>query len=73
VLLVLWVDTDSRDYPKIYRPYEYGYLVFLFWLPYLPYYLWRTRGWVGMLILGGFLVLLMLGYLVQWALFVIKG
>ena len=30
VLLVLWVDADSKDHPEIYRPYEYGYLVFFF-------------------------------------------
>jgi hypothetical protein len=53
VLLVLWVDADSKDYPQIYRPFEYGYLVLLFWIPYLPYYLWRTRRAAGLLMLGG--------------------
>ena len=63
VLLVLWVDADSKDYPKIYRPYEYGYLIFLFWLPYLPFYLWRTRRGFGMVMFAGFLGLYFLGYL----------
>jgi hypothetical protein len=62
VLLVLWVDADSKGYPKIYRPYEYGYLVFIFWLPYLPFYLWRTRRAIGVAMFGGFLGLYFLGY-----------
>lgn len=65
VLLVLWVDADSKDHPEIYRPYEYGYLVFLFWLPYLPFYLWRTRRVFGIAMFGGFLALLYLGYFGQ--------
>jgi hypothetical protein len=65
VLLVLWVDADSKDHPEIYRPYEYGYLVFLFWLPYLPFYLWRTRRAFGVVMFGGFLALLYLGYFGQ--------
>jgi hypothetical protein len=67
-LLVLWIDADSKDYRKIYRPFEYGYLVLLFWLPYLPYYLWRTRGALGLLALGGFAGLYFMGYLIQWLL-----
>lgn len=72
VLLVAWVDADSKDYPQIYRPFEYGYLVFLFWLPYLPYYLWRTRGVVGVFVLGGFIGLFMLGTLVQWFIYAVR-
>src|SRR5437867_283025 len=44
LIVALWVDADSKGYPQIYRPHEYGYLVLLYWIPYLPYYLWRTRG-----------------------------
>lgn len=65
VLLVLWVDADSKNHPEIYRPYEYGYLVFIFWLPYLPFYLWRTRRAFGMVMFGGFLALFYLGYIGQ--------
>ena len=73
VLLALWIDADSRAFPKIYRPYEYGYLVFLYWIPYLPFYLWRTRGVAaGMLMLAGFVGLWFLGYLVQWLLYVAR-
>ena len=66
ILLALWIEADSRDYPRIYRPFEYGYLVFLFWIPYAPYYLWRTRGVAGLFLLGGLVTLYFLGYLLQW-------
>ena len=64
VLLVLWIEADSQDYPQITRPFDYGFLVYLFWLPYFPYYLWRTRGPLGLLMFPGFLVLLLLGPLI---------
>ena len=72
ILLVLWVDADSKDYPQIYRPFEYGYLVLLLWILYLPYYLWRTRGCSGLLLLGGLVTLYSLGYLLQWAIYVAR-
>lgn len=47
-LLALWVEADSREQgAKVYRPYEFGFFVFMFWLPYVPYYFWRTRGLIG--------------------------
>jgi hypothetical protein len=72
ILLALWVDADSKDYPQIYRPFEYGYLVLLFWIPYLPYYLWRTRGAAGLLMLGGLVTLYFLGYLFRWVIYVAR-
>lgn len=55
VLLVMWVDLDSRTRPEIYRTFEYGWLALLFWMPYLPYYFWRTRGLQGVLMFLGLL------------------
>ena len=72
VLLVMWVDADSKDQPNVYRPYEYGFLVFLFWVPYLPYYLWRTRGPSGLLVLCGLLSLFFLGYIAQWVIYLVR-
>ena len=72
ILLVLWVDADSKDYPRIYRPFEYGYLVLLFWIPYLPYYLWRTRRAAGLLLLAGLVTLYFLGNLFQWVIYVAR-
>jgi len=40
--------------------------VFVFWLPYVPYYLLRTRRSLGLLWLLGFFLLFHAGYLLQW-------
>lgn len=69
ILLAVWIDADSKDYPQIYRPFEYGLLVLLFCIPYVPYYLWRTRGASGLLLVGGLATLYWLGYLLQWAIY----
>ena len=66
VLLVLWVDADSRQQPGIYRPFEYGWLAFFYWIPYLPYYFWRTRGAKGVLLFSGIALVFFLGWMVQW-------
>lgn len=72
VLLVLWVDLDCRERKNIYRPYEFGFLVFLFWLPYLPYYLLRTRKVWGLLWLLGFALLFYCGYWLQWIVYLAR-
>jgi hypothetical protein len=64
-LIALWIDTDSKDHPQVGRSFDYGYLVLIFWVPYLPYYLWRTRGADGLFMLAGFLGLFLMGYFVQ--------
>ena len=72
ILLALWIDADSKDHPEIYRPFEFGYLLLFLWLPYLPYYLWRTRRAWGLVVLGGFLALFFLGYLVRLAIDLVR-
>ncbi|MDR3447718.1 MULTISPECIES: hypothetical protein [unclassified Dyella] len=72
VLLVLWVDQDCRERKNIYRPFEFGFLVFLFWLPYLPYYLLRTRKAWGLLWLLGFALLFYSGYVFQWVVYLTR-
>lgn len=69
VLLVLWVDADSKNRSDIYRPFEFGQLVFFYWLPYLPFYLWRTRRTFGIFMLLGFVFLFFLGYFAQWVIY----
>lgn len=66
LLLVAWMELDGRNRKDIYRPFEFGFLVFMFWLPYLPYYLLRTRRASGLFWLFGFLLLFNAGYLFQW-------
>ncbi|MFH0129244.1 hypothetical protein ACGLHS_03490 [Variovorax sp. VaC1] len=66
--LVLWLDADSKEHPGIYRPYEYNQLLIFLWLPYLPYYLWRTRGALGLLFFGAILGLYFAGTFAELAL-----
>ena len=40
-------------------------LLSIFLIAYLPYYLWRTRGFKGLVILAGFLLLFLLGPLFE--------
>jgi hypothetical protein len=70
VLLAMWLQEDSRGHPEIFRPFEFSYLLFFLWLPYLPYYLWRTRKVKGLLLLAGILVLACLSQLLIWGLYV---
>ncbi|MBX3697604.1 MAG: hypothetical protein R3F08_13625 [Dokdonella sp.] len=67
ILLAMWVDADSRGRHPVYRPYEFGWLVFVATPFYLIYYLIRTRGAPGVLWLLYFLALVALGGLLQWA------
>jgi hypothetical protein len=67
LLLAMWVDADSRGRAAIYRPFEFGWLVLVAAVFYLPYYLLKTRGAMGVLWLAGFIVLPVLGVLLQFA------
>jgi hypothetical protein len=64
-LIAWWVDTDSKDHPQVGRCFDYGFLVLTLCVPYLPYYLWRTRGAGGLFMLAGFLGLFLMGFFVQ--------
>ncbi|MBR0837075.1 hypothetical protein JQ612_28090 [Bradyrhizobium manausense] len=71
LLLIMWIVADQRDHPQVERPFDYGFLLAVFWLPYLPYYLWRTRRFAGLWMLAGFLVLFSLGFLIQLAIWAV--
>ena len=75
ILLVMWIVVDQRDHPQVERSFDYGFLLTIFWPPYLPYYLWRTRRGAGLWMFAGFLGLFSLGFLVQltiWAVLVMN-
>lgn len=57
LLVAMWVEADSRGRDAVYRPFEFGWLIFVTGLLYLPYYLWRTRGAMGIVWLLGLLCL----------------
>jgi len=67
ILSVLWVVEDSKSHPDVYKPFEFGFLVLMWAIPYLPYYLWHTRRFRGLLMLLGFVVLFALGSLTRLA------
>ena len=70
ILVALWVSEDSKSYPDIYRPFEFGYLVFLFYVAYLPYYLIKTRGFIkGIAYLVSLIILFNVAGILQWLLF----
>lgn len=71
ILLVMWIVVDQRDHPQVERSFDYGFLLTIFWPPYLPYYLWRTRRGAGLWMLAGFLGLFSLGFLVQVAIWMV--
>lgn len=70
-LLIFWIDADSRTHPQVGRPFDFGFLLMIFWLPYLPYYLWRTRRGAGLRMFAGFVGLFSLGSLVQVAILMV--
>lgn len=61
MILVLWAAEDSQRYPAIYRPFDWKFLAFIFWIPYMPYYLWKTRGMRGVALAFGLFFLAVLG------------
>ncbi|SEN02396.1 hypothetical protein [Bradyrhizobium sp. OK095] len=71
ILLVMWIMADQRDHPQVERPFDYGFLLSVFWVPYLPYYLWRTRRVAGLWMFAGFLGLFSLSFLVQVAIWMV--
>jgi len=71
-LVIAWVELDCRERKGIYRPFEFGFLLLLFWPFYLPYYLFRTRRAYATLWLIGFVGLYYLGYLLQWVIHVVR-
>ena len=64
--LASWVDADTARHRQVYRPYELGWFIYLFVIPYVPYYLVKTRGARGLLWLAGFVGLYFLGDLSLW-------
>jgi hypothetical protein len=66
LLLAMWVEADSRGRTDVYRPFEMGLFVVIFAIPYVPYYLFKTRGIAGFAWLIGAIIVFTLGYWLQW-------
>ncbi len=52
LLMAFWTHLDARA-RDMYEPFEYAYLIFIFWPVILPYHLIKTRGYEGFLMYGG--------------------
>ena len=57
IFTVLWVKYDAQEnhFPC---PFEFDFLVYLYWPVAFPWYLIKTRGIEGILLLSGFVALL---------------
>lgn len=70
ILLALWIAEDSKGRVNIYRPFEFAFLVYFFSVFYLPYYMWRTRGGIGIAAAAALIPLAFLGPLLVWSIYV---
>ena len=68
VCLAWWVHMD-RFYSKKDAPYEYLAFMYFAWVLLLPWYLFKSRGWKGILMYSGFLGLSYFPYFLSLAVF----
>jgi len=56
ILSILWAyyDADRSDFEK---PFDFGFLIYVFWPVAFPWYLVKTRGVEGLLLFFGFISL----------------
>ena len=59
VLTAFWVKLDAGERAKA-EPFEFGFLVYIFWPVVFPYYLIQTRKLEGLILLLGFIATLYL-------------
>lgn len=73
LLLIMWIDNDSREQDKITKCFDYKFLIYVFSYIYIPYYFFRTRGFViGSAFLLGITCLYSLWYIAQFAIYFIS-
>lgn len=71
IALMIWVLWDAQS-RRCTPCYDFGFFVYLGWLVAIPGYLVWTRGWRGLLVLIGFVVLFLLPLIapvVAWEIF----
>ena len=54
ILTIVWAIADS-DTNEFEKPFDFGFLMYIFWPVALPYYLISTRGIEGVVLLIGFM------------------
>lgn len=56
LLSILWANIDANR-NSFEKPFDFGFLVYIFWPIALPWYLYTTRGVEGLLIFLGFITI----------------
>jgi hypothetical protein len=51
-LLATWLIADTRQSGRAQPTFDYGWFILFAFVVYVPYYLFSTRGWRGLLILA---------------------
>lgn len=73
ILVIMWIDNDSRIKIRSERCFDYPFLVYIFSPIYVPYYFYRTRGFLlGTSFLLGIILLYSLSSIVQWSIYFIS-
>ncbi|GAB3103290.1 hypothetical protein G8770_19900 [Aestuariicella hydrocarbonica] len=62
LLTILWVVEDAKS-THFEKPFDFDFLMYVFWPIAFPYYLLSTRGIKGLRLLVGFLLILVLPWL----------
>ena len=68
VLLAWWIHSDRRA-RGLGMPFEFDAFVVFLWPIAVPYYLYRTRGWFGLLLGGGIWMLYLVPTAVSWVMY----
>lgn len=72
LILVTWLERDSRGRADIQRPFDFGFLAFVYWIPYVPYYLWRTRRGMGLVISAALVTLFFFSQLLMLGIYLAR-
>ncbi|MCU7797911.1 MAG: hypothetical protein KZQ75_12340 [Candidatus Thiodiazotropha sp. (ex Myrtea spinifera)] len=56
IVTILWAQKDA-DKKGVYKPFDFGFLIYIFWPVAFPWYLTHTRGVEGALLFMGFISL----------------
>ncbi|MEX1033893.1 MAG: hypothetical protein WDZ30_11080 [Cellvibrionaceae bacterium] len=60
-LVAIWATKDPKK-SEFDTPFEFGFIMYLFWPLMLPYYLVKTRGLEGLVLFIGFVAIYLIPY-----------
>jgi len=65
LMLVSYAELENRQFKHVYHPFEMGLLMYLYWPFYLPYYFLKSRGFRGIMLFLGIILLLLAEWIVE--------